>query len=188
MAVAVADFLRAAGFDPDQDEALGDTPRLVASAWAEEFLDGYQRDPGEPLRRERIAAQSPGSVVIALDELHFVGVCPHHLLPYRGTARIAYLSRGHVAGFGAFVQALDALAHRFTLQEVLAQELADTIRTALDARAVLVRLDAEQGCLSLRGENRPGARAICEAISGDGDGALQRLRGAFGSGADDGHA
>lgn len=162
MARAVGAFLTALGHPPQGSPLLCETPARVARAWADEFLDGYRRDPQSPLR-DGIPLRDTQPSIVSLDAIHFVSVCPHHLMPYRGVARIAYAPRGCIVGFGAIVQCVDALAHRLVLQEVLAAEIAQNLREGMSAAAVFVRLEAEQNCLSLRGENRPGAKAICEA-------------------------
>lgn len=180
MARAVDAFLTALGHPPQETPLLRETPALVARAWADEFLDGYRRDPKSPLGDGiPIGDLHPG--LVSLDAIHFVSVCPHHLLPYRGVARIAYAPRGRIVGFGAIVQCIDALAHRLVLQEVLAAEIARNLREGMGAAAVFVRLEAEQNCLALRGENRPGARAICEAVTPHDASfeLLQELRGAL---------
>ncbi len=181
MIQAVEAFLTALGHCPDADPLLAETPQLVARAWADEFLDGYRRDPLAPLG-EGISFRQEGGGLVALDAVHFVSVCPHHLLPYRGIARIAYAPAGRIAGFGAIVQCVDALAHRLVLQERLASDIAAHIRRGLSARAAYVRLEAEQSCLSLRGECRPGARAICEAwdhLDAEPLEIIQELKGAL---------
>ena len=175
---AVAQFLAAAGHPHGEDPLLAETPDLVARAWAGEFLDGDGRDPLDALGEGIPVTRGEAAALVALDAVHFVGVCPHHLLPYRGTARIAYTPGTKLAGFGAIVQLIDALAHRLVLQEVLAQRIADALRAGLSAEAVFVRLEAAQSCLALRGENRPGAQAICEAFSGD-EGRRDGLRSAL---------
>lgn len=100
---AVASFLTAAGLDPSTHPELSETPSLVATAWAEEFLDGYRRDPRQILE-ERIDIGEPKmDEMVTLTGLEFQSICPHHLLPYGGVAHLAYLPGRYVAGFGQIV-------------------------------------------------------------------------------------
>ncbi|MBR2978465.1 MAG: GTP cyclohydrolase I [Myxococcaceae bacterium] len=176
MTRAIADFLTAAGHAPDQHPQLAETPKLVAAAWADEFLDGYSRDPLACLDARVPFRHGDWAPVVALDAIDFVSVCPHHLLPYRGVARVAYRARDWIVGFGDLVQCVDAFAHRLVLQEELAQHIAEGLCWKLEADAVFVRLEAEQNCLSLRGERRHSARAICEFGVGDCAGLREALR------------
>ena len=163
---AVRDFLVAAGLDPQEHAGLAMAPELVARAWADEFLEGYRTDPRD-LFAERIPApKGKGAEMVALTGLAYQSACPHHLLPYGGTAHIAYVPGEHVVGFGQVVQLLDCLGHRLILQEDLARSISDTLMEAIGARGVGVVLEASQTCLALRGGKRSGSKAIAEAWSG----------------------
>lgn len=169
-----AAFLRAARVPLDDPELVG-TPRRAALAWAEEFVDGYRHTPAEALGEPSPAARGGGVVVVT--GLDFTGVCPHHLLPYRGVAHLAYLPRKHVAGFGRLATLVDVLAHRLTLQEVLAGQLATALVEELGAAGGAAVLSAEQTCLSMRGEKRARSRTVVEAMAGRaGAAVLARLR------------
>jgi GTP cyclohydrolase I len=104
--------------------------------------------------------------LVALTNLQFVGVCPHHLLPYAGVAHIAYVPGRHLVGFGQIVQVVECLSRRFALQEELAKTIAFELQAGLEARGVAVMLEAQQSCLALRGERQHGANAIAEAYAG----------------------
>jgi GTP cyclohydrolase I len=149
------------------------TPRRVAEAFRDELLDGYRCDPAAILRR---AIRNDGHDLVAVTGIDFHAVCPHHLLPYRGTACIAYVPGGRVAGFGVLARLLDCLAHRLVIQEVLARQVADALVGFLGARGAACVLDAEQMCLTVRGERRREARTHSQAFAGmmDGDAAWQR--------------
>ena len=162
---AVRDFLVAAGLDPSENPELRHTPELVARAWAEEFLDGYRVRPSEVLA-ERMPAKASRQGLVILLCLDFQSVCPHHLLPYRGVAHVAYLPGKHVVGFGQIARLLDCLGHRLVLQEDLARQVAQALQTELGAQGAAAVLEAEQACLSLRGGRRAGARVIAEAFVG----------------------
>ena len=172
MAAAVGDFLRAAGVPPGGD--LRATPARVAQAWDEDFLDGYRADPRRILRG--LHASGSRELVVAKG-IDFHSMCPHHLLPYRGRAAVGYLpGEGGVVGFGKLVQLVDAFAHRLTLQEEIAREVADALVRELGAAGAACVLDAEQGCMTMRGAKRRGSRTVTSAFRGrlERDARLQR--------------
>lgn len=149
------------------------TPRRVAEAFRDDLLDGYRRDPAAILRG---AIPHRGHDLVAVTGIDFHAVCPHHLLPYRGTACIAYVPDGRVLGFGVMARLLDCFAHRLVIQEVLARQVADALVEHVGARGAACILDAEQMCLTVRGERRREARTHSQAFAGemDGDPAWQR--------------
>ena len=164
---AVRDFLVAAGLDPKEHQGLSMTPELTARAWAEEFLDGYMTDPRQVLAERMPAPKGKGHEMVALTGLTFQSCCPHHLLPYGGTAHVAYLPGRHVIGFGQMVRLLDCLGHRLVLQEDLARAVCDALVDLVGARGAGVVLEANQACLALRGGRRAGSKAIAEAWGGE---------------------
>lgn len=175
---AVGDFLKAAGFEPEEHPELAGTPHLVARAWAEEFLAGYRRNPAEVLAERMAIDPAEQGELVVLSDLRFVGVCPHHLLPYGGVAHVAYVPGRYLVGFGQIVQAIECLSRRFVLQEELAKQIASVLQERLEARGVAVALEAEQSCLGLRGERQKGSIVIVEAYAGSA-GQQDDLRGRF---------
>jgi GTP cyclohydrolase I len=164
-AEGIARFLDGLGL-PDHvrgAEDLAETPRRVAEAWLEDLVDGYGRDPAEILAGGLPAA---GRDLVAVTGIDYHSVCPHHLLPSRGVAHVAYVPGGKVVGFGQLVRLVDALAHRLVLEEDLARDVADAIVAHLGARGAACVLEAEQLCMTVRGEKRAGARAHAEAWAG----------------------
>jgi GTP cyclohydrolase IA len=149
------------------------TPRRVAEAFRNDLLDGYRSDPAAILRG---AIRHAGHDLVAVTGIDFHAVCPHHLLPYRGTACIAYVPGGRVLGFGVMARLLDCFAHRLVIQEALARQVADALVEHAGARGAACILDAEQMCLTVRGERRREARTHSQAFAGemDGDPAWQR--------------
>ncbi|HEY6098268.1 MAG TPA: GTP cyclohydrolase I [Anaeromyxobacter sp.] len=172
---AVARFLDALGLPPAVRGAadLEGTPRRVAEAWLEDLVDGYAKDPAELLAD---SLPSAGRDLVAVTGIDFHSVCPHHLLPSRGVAHVAYVPGGKVVGFGQIVKLVDALAHRLVLEEDLARQIADALVSHLGARGAACLLDAEQLCMTVRGEKRARARAHAEAWAGTlaRDGAARR--------------
>jgi GTP cyclohydrolase IA len=174
-AAAAALFLDALGLPDDvrRSPELEDTPRRVAEAWLEDLVDGYRHDPAAILA-EAMPATSHGLVTVTGLDYH--SVCPHHLLPSRGVAHVAYVPGSRVVGFGQLGKLVDCLAHRLVLQEDLARHIAEALVAHLGARGAACLLDAEQLCLTVRGERRARSRAHAEAFTGvlAKDGALQR--------------
>lgn len=178
---AFAAFLAAAGVDTTDPEVAG-TPARAAAAWADELLDGYRTTPGEALGEPSPAP--PGAGLVAVTHLDFTGVCPHHLLPWRGLAHVAYLPGAKLVGFGRLAALVDCLAHRLVLQEVLAHDVVQALVDELGVRGAGVILEAEQSCMTLRGERRARSRAWTQAVAGDfGSDELRALTEAVRSGA-----
>jgi GTP cyclohydrolase IA len=162
---ATARFLDALGLPPEVRGAadLEDTPRRVAEAWLEDLVDGYGRDPAAILAD---GLASAGRDLVAVTGIDYHSVCPHHLLPSRGVAHVGYVPGGKVVGFGQIVKLVDALAHRLVLEEDLARDIADALVRHLGARGAACVLEAEQLCMTVRGEKRSRARAHAEAWAG----------------------
>lgn len=160
---AVRALLLAVGEDPDRPE-LAETPRRVAESFAELLAGSAVEVSGllQPLPGENIA---DGEAVV-VSRLSFRSMCEHHLLPFRGTAHIVYAPSDQVAGFGSFARVLDVLASRLQVQERLTGQLADAVESGLDARGVVVVVEASHGCLSDRGALQADARAITMASRG----------------------
>jgi GTP cyclohydrolase I len=161
----VGHFLDSLGLPPEvrRSDELEGTPRRVAEAWLRDLVDGYRQDPAEILEG---AIASPSRDLVAVTGIEFHSVCPHHLLPSRGIAHVAYVPGGRVVGFGQIVRLVDALAHRLVLQEDLARAVADALVRHLGARGAGCVLDAEQLCMTVRGGRRARARAYVEAFAG----------------------
>lgn len=166
MAEGMRLFLEGCGVDL-ADPNVRDTPVRVARAWAEEFLDGYDKSPREVLGDFYEERKPAADEMVVVTNIDFQSMCPHHLLPYRGVAHVAYLPAGRIVGFSRLARLVDAFAHRLILQETLAREVAEAIRGELGSAGAAVMLEAEQTCMTVRGERRSQARAITEAFSGD---------------------
>ena len=172
---AIDRFLDALGLPPGTRgaEDLAGTPRRVAEAWLDDLVDGYGREPAGILAG---AIPSAAKDLVAVTGIDFHSVCPHHLLPSRGLAHVAYVPGGRVVGFGQLARLVDALAHRLVLEEDLARQVAEALMVHAGARGAACVLEAEQMCLSVRGERRPRARAHAQCFAGvmAEDGALAR--------------
>lgn len=156
VAEAARALLIAIGEDPDR-EGLVNTPLRVAKAWAE-FLDS------EPVDATSFSETCDEMVV--LRGIPFHSFCEHHLLPFMGTAHIAYIPNGRVVGLSKLARILDAAARALQIQERLTNQVADAIQEATDALGVAVILEAEHTCMTLRGARKPGAVTVTSALRG----------------------
>jgi GTP cyclohydrolase IA len=172
-AEAIGRFLDALVPSGERDGAsLEGTPERVAEAWLQDLLDGYRQNPAAILAE---AMPSAGEDLVAVTGIDFHSVCPHHLLPSRGLAHVAYVPGDKVVGFGQIARLVDCFAHRLVLEEDLARHVAESLVSLLGARGAACILDAEQACLTMRGERRRGARTHVQCFLGilDSDVRLQ---------------
>ncbi len=158
---AVRALVAACGVDDPQH--LGATPERVRALWADRLLDGYRRDPAAELGE---GFADPRADVVVVRGIATHGVCPHHLLPFRGKAHVAYLPGGRLHGFGRIARLVDALAHRFTYQEWLTRDVADALVTHGQAQGAVVVVESVQLCLVLGEDRRSDERVVTQACSG----------------------
>lgn len=162
---AVAGFLSAAGLDLS-DENFRDTAQRVTEAWADEFLSGYRKSASDALA-ERFPVSKPSDrELVVVTGLHFRSMCPHHLLPYSGTAHLAYVPGKSVVGFGRLSTLLDVFANRLVLQEELARNVAVALMQELGSQGAACVISAEQTCFRLRGQEQHQAVTHSEAYEG----------------------
>lgn len=168
---AIRMILEAVGEDPNRDGLL-DTPRRVAEFY-EEIFAGLSEDPEGQVKL--YSAQTGGlpiapnqdEMIIAKD-IFFHSLCEHHLLPFFGKAHIAYIpTDNQITGFSRLVRVIEVLARRPQLQERLTAQIADVLMKMLKPKGVLVILEAEQMCLTMRGLKKPGSMTITSAVRGD---------------------
>ena len=160
---AVRELLIAIGEDPDREGLLG-TPDRIARA-CEEIFGGMQEDPSEHLLRQ---FDEPGNEdMVIVRDIPFASMCEHHLLPFTGRAHVCYLPRdGKITGLSKLARCVSGYARRPQLQERLTQQIADAIVDRLDARGVLVVLQAEHSCMSMRGIKSVGSSTVTSAVRG----------------------
>jgi len=139
------------------------TPGRVADAWHDEILAGYRADPDRILATA-FRTEEDGMVVVR--DIPFVSVCVHHLLPFHGTAHVAYLPGGRLVGLSKIARAVDALASRLQLQERLTRQTVDAVTRALRPRGAACRMEAEHLCMTVRGARKKGTRVVTSAYSG----------------------
>lgn len=159
---AVRMILEAIGEDPDR-EGLQDTPKRVAKFYREAF-SGLHEDPSRNLITQ--FTENHEEMVIVKD-IPIYSMCEHHLLPFVGKAHVAYIPKhGKVTGLSKLARVIEDYARRPQLQERLTSQIADTIQEVLDARGVLVVIEAEHMCMTIRGIKKPGSQTITSAVRG----------------------
>lgn len=159
---AVGDLLRACGIAPDNAHT-GRTAQRVRELWQRRLLGGYELDPAEVLG-DGFEDARRDMVVIRGIAVH--GVCPHHLVPFRGVAHVAYLPGGRLHGFGRIARLVDAIGHRFTYQEWMTRDIAEALVRHGKAAGGACVIEAEQLCLLLGEDRRGDERVVTQAFTG----------------------
>jgi len=162
-AAAVREFLLAIGEDPDRED-LRETPMRVAKA-AEELFAGMHTDPGEVL--SKTFDMSHDELVLVRD-IEVQSFCEHHLLPFVGVAHVGYIpgKDGRVTGLSKLGRLVDCYAKRPQVQERLTTQVADALVEHIGARGVIVVVECEHMCMTMRGVRKPGSRTVTSAVRG----------------------
>ncbi|WP_251554176.1 GTP cyclohydrolase I FolE [Neobacillus muris] len=159
---AVRLILEAIGEDPNR-EGLLDTPKRVAKMY-EEVFSGLNEDPKEHF--ETIFSEDHEELVLVKD-IPFYSMCEHHLVPFFGKAHVAYIPRnGRVTGLSKLARAVEAVAKRPQLQERITSSVADSIVEKLEPHGVMVVVEAEHMCMTMRGVKKPGSKTVTTAVRG----------------------
>ena len=160
---AVREILEAIGEDPER-EGLLDTPKRVGRMYAE-ILDGIHTDPKECLKTQFTADEHNEMVIVK--DIPFSSMCEHHMLPFIGKANVAYIPKdGRITGLSKIARVVQGYSHRLQLQERLTSQVADALMEVLQPMGVLVIIEAEHMCMSIRGVNKPGALTVTSAVRG----------------------
>lgn len=160
---AVRDILEAIGEDPDR-EGLKDTPDRVARMY-EEIFCGIFQDPREYLK-VTFPEESHEEMVIVKD-IPFYSCCEHHLVPFFGKAHVVYIPKGgRLTGLSKLARVVETIAKRPQLQERIAKETADIIMEELRPYGVMVVIEAEHMCMTMRGVKKPGSKTVTSAVRG----------------------
>ncbi|MDR3289148.1 MAG: GTP cyclohydrolase I FolE [Peptococcaceae bacterium] len=159
---AVKLILEAIGEDPAR-EGLKDTPKRVAKMY-EEIFSGLREDPSRYLD---VQFNAEHEEMVIVKDIPLYSMCEHHLVPFYGQAHVAYIPRkGKVTGLSKIVRVVDGYARRPQLQERLTSQIADSIMTALKPLGVLVVIEAEHMCMTMRGVKKPGSQTLTSAVRG----------------------
>lgn len=159
---AVIMILEAIGEDPDR-EGLKDTPKRVARMYAEIFT-GIHEDPSRHLK---VQFSEGHEEMIIVKDIPLYSMCEHHLLPFFGKAHVAYIPRkGRITGLSKFARVVEGFARRPQLQERLTAQIADAIRDELSPLGVLVVIEAEHMCMTMRGVKKEDSKTLTSALRG----------------------
>ena len=171
---ATRELIAAIGEDPDR-EGLRDTPTRVAKAWKEILnkgerqtvsgsLNGLNEDPRDYLRTQFEAGTDE---LVLVRDIVFHSVCEHHLLPFYGRAHVGYIPRGgRVTGLSKLARVVEGYSRRPQVQERLTAQIADAIDEVLHPQGVIVVIEAEHMCMSMRGVSKPGSSTVTSALRG----------------------
>jgi len=160
---AVREILLAIGEDPER-EGLKDTPARVARSYAEIFA-GMRQDPEDVLTT---TFEIGHDELILVRDIEVYSTCEHHLVPFHGVAHVGYIPGrdGRVTGLSKLARLVDVYARRPQVQERLTSQIADALSEHLKPLGVLVVIECEHLCMSMRGVRRPGSRTITSAVRG----------------------
>ncbi|MDQ1682775.1 MAG: cyclohydrolase [Frankiaceae bacterium] len=160
---AVREILIAIGEDPER-EGLRETPSRVARAYAEIFA-GIGREPREVLSTVFDAGHDE---LVLVKDIELYSTCEHHLVPFHGVAHVGYIpnATGQITGLSKLARLVDLYAKRPQVQERLTMQIADAMVDVLQPRGVIVVVEAEHLCMSMRGVRKPGSRTVTSAVRG----------------------
>jgi GTP cyclohydrolase I len=160
---AVREILEAIGEDPERD-GLRDTPARVARAYAEQFA-GLRQRPEDVLNT---VFDADHDEMVIVRDIEVYGTCEHHLLPFIGVAHIGYIpnQKGQITGLSKLARLVDVYARRPQVQERMTSQIANALMSTLEPRGVVVVIEAEHLCMTMRGVRKPGARTVTSAVRG----------------------
>lgn len=160
---AVREILLAVGEDPTRD-GLRDTPARVARALNEQFA-GLRMRPEQVLTT---VFDADHEEMVLVRDIELYSTCEHHLVPFFGRAHVGYIpnEKGQITGLSKLARLVDMYARRPQVQERMTSQIADAMMTTLEPRGVIVIIEAEHLCMSMRGVRKPGAKTVTSAVRG----------------------
>jgi GTP cyclohydrolase I len=160
---AIRELLLGVGEDPDR-EGLRDTPARVARAFAETFA-GLRQGPEDVLTTTFDLGHDE---MILVKDIELYSTCEHHLVPFHGVAHVGYIpgADGRITGLSKLARLVDVFARRPQVQERLTSQVADALVEYLQPRGVMVVIECEHLCMSMRGVHKPGSRTVTSAVRG----------------------
>ncbi len=160
---AVREIIEAIGEDPDR-EGLKKTPERIANMY-EEIFSGLNEDAGKHL--EIYFQDEQHEELVLIRDIPFYSMCEHHLVPFFGKAHVGYLPKGgKLTGLSKLARVVETVARRPQLQERLTSTVADTIVEKLEPYGVIVVVEAEHMCMTMRGVKKPGSKTVTSAVRG----------------------
>ncbi|MBA2724872.1 MAG: GTP cyclohydrolase I FolE [Actinobacteria bacterium] len=156
-------ILKALGEDIDRD-GLKETPRRVADMY-EEIFAGIGRSA---VAEVDVLFEENHDEMVMVKDIPLYSVCEHHLIPFVGQTHVAYIpnKQGQITGLSKLARLVDVVAKRPQVQERMTMQIADALEEALDPRGVLVVIEAEHLCMSMRGVRKPGTQTVTSAVRG----------------------
>jgi GTP cyclohydrolase IA len=160
---AVSEILAAIGEDPQRD-GLVKTPVRVARMY-EELFSGLAENPAGHLE---VTFEAHHDEMVMVRDIPFASLCEHHMIPFIGRAHVAYIpgQDGRITGLSKLARLVDGYAKRLQVQERMTTQIADAIEEALVPMGVLVVVEAEHLCMSMRGVKKPGTTTVTSAVRG----------------------
>jgi GTP cyclohydrolase IA len=160
---AVREILLAIGEDPERD-GLRDTPARVARAYAEQFA-GMRGEPEDVLTT---VFDADHDEMVLVRDIELYSTCEHHLVPFFGFAHVGYIpnEKGQITGLSKLARLVDLYARRPQVQERMTSQIADALMNVLEPSGVIVVIEAEHLCMSMRGVRKPGAKTVTSAVRG----------------------
>jgi len=160
---AVREILLSIGEDPDRD-GLKDTPARVARAYQEQFA-GLSLQPADVLTT---VFDADHEEMVLVRDIELYSTCEHHLVPFFGRAHVGYIpnEKGQITGLSKLARLVDLYARRPQVQERMTSQIADALMETLEPRGVIVIIEAEHLCMSMRGVRKPGAKTVTSAVRG----------------------
>ncbi|MFD8995373.1 GTP cyclohydrolase I FolE [Streptomyces abikoensis] len=160
---AVRELLIAVGEDPDR-EGLRETPARVARAYKEIFA-GLRQEPEDVLTTTFDLGHDE---MVLVRDIEVYSTCEHHLVPFHGVAHVGYIpsTTGKITGLSKLARLVDVYARRPQVQERLTTQIADSLMDILEPRGVVVVIECEHMCMSMRGIRKPGAKTLTSAVRG----------------------
>ena len=143
-------------------EGLVETPDRIARMY-EELAAGYRDDAAVHLKKR---FHVDNNDMVMEKDIHFYSFCEHHMLPFYGTAAVAYIPNGEVVGLSKIARTLEVFAKRFQLQERLTAQIADVFMEELKPHGVMVLIEAEHMCMTMRGIKKPGTKTVTVVTRG----------------------
>jgi GTP cyclohydrolase IA len=160
---AIREVLLAVGEDPDRD-GLRETPARVARALTEQFA-GLWLEPADVLTT---VFDADHEEMVLVRDIELYSTCEHHLVPFFGRAHVGYIpnEKGQITGLSKLARLVDVYARRPQVQERMTSQIADAMMQTLEPRGVIVIIEAEHLCMSMRGVRKPGAKTVTSAVRG----------------------
>lgn len=159
---AIRLYLEGIGEDPDR-EGLLETPNRVARM-CEEIYGGMDQDAGVHLARQFTVENNE---MVLEKDITFYSMCEHHLLPFYGKAHIAYIPDGKVVGLSKLARTVEVFARRAQIQEKLTAQIADALEESLHPQGIMVMIEGEHTCMTMRGVKKPGSKTVTVVTRGE---------------------